>query len=419
MTTRDAIRKAMWGSLAILGACGGRTVTYEPEPVPPLWTLPARPDLGQPTPVPTGPIYLENAYTPDGLPHSSVGKCFGVTVKANEETVFAADARVLLGPKGPVPVRFVDPYTLRVGDAATHHACFFTKHFDPPGDWDLAVHSGTEVFTLPAAVRMDPPVLHDVGVVDWTEIWSRDRALDPAANTFEMPFDVDIYQARFGYEVYDHMEFFNVGSREVVPIMELWEEGIVDAYTARGGFGLVFPMNGRHYIVVKDAAGMGGPGADYDLSFVGDPKHSTHASDTCAGATEILPGTYYADYDSLSNDYDPAGRCLDSVWRNPIRAPGGDAVWKVRVPAGMELRVSTYDDHIDNTTYLLPVGSPCDPRPSNCVAASGRFGGGNTDTLIYENRGTVDEEFLLVHDSATVMSSGVGAFLMNVKLYDK
>jgi len=136
---------------------------------------------------------------------------------------------------------------------------------------------------------------------------------------------------------------------------------------------------------------------------------------------------YYANYDTLTDNFNPdmAEGCRDSIYKNGIRSPGNDGVWRVTVPAGKTLRVTTYDDKIDNVTFLLPVPamlsgtSGCPRRINTCVAAAGRFGGGNTDAMIYKNITTADQEFFLIHDSATVMTASVGSFLMNVEVFDR
>lgn len=385
-----------------------------------------------PTPdVPLGPVYLADLTTPDGSPVISSGKCLGFTLTANEEGLyFTMDTTVDVGPFTNVETLLLDGTHLRVGTDATSNTCFYTPLFGTPGTWDVKVHNTDRTIELPGAITVHPTKLLDAGRVESDYRWSMDMVTDPEANAFEVPYDIDVYRVDFYNGTTSHsfarIEFFPTGPTALLPIMEFREPSHPQILTARGGVGLVFPKRGVNYVVVKDELGQGGPGATYELAMATQVATGAPTSDMCSSAPLITARTYYTSYDDLTPDFNPEGSagCRDSLYGNPINAPGNDGVWRVKVPAGKQLRVSTYDDHINNVTYLLPatmsVGTNgCPARPTTCVRASGRFGGGNTDTLVYDNVSGVEEEFFLIHDSATVMTSGVGSFLFDVELFDK
>ena len=428
-TIRMCVRAGMAG-LVVAGvtACGsGGTEGTSPEKRPDWmdFTNPAFP--GAPTPAPLGPVYLDELSTPDGTARISAGACLGFTLVANEEGLtFGPETKVTVGPLGVMEKVMLDGTRLRVGDASNGHVCRWTPIFGESGTWDVTVEQDGFTHVIEDAIKVDPTRILDVGIVSAdAQVWSLDRVLDGGANAFEVPYDIDVYRVNFWSmstsTVYTHSQFFPTGPAVVVPVMEFRESAHPEILTARGGHGLIFPKRGTNYIVVKDAYGDGGPGATYDVSFSVSVGNGLGANQSCATAPLVSAGTHKIDYDSLTNKFNPEEHvgCRDSIYLNGIDAPGGDAVWRVRVPAGKQLRVSTYDDHIDNVTYLLPVDSGCPARPTNCVRASGRFGGGNTDALIYDNVSGMDEEFLLVHDSAVVRTDGVGQFLMDVKMFDK
>lgn len=354
---------------------------------------------------------------------ASLGRCIGFTVVAAQDGVeFGAGTSVELGPLGRVPATTLDSRHVRVADPETNGACFFTPLFVKTGAWDATVSSAGHTWTIRSAVRMDPAVVVDIGEVDHQHV------LVPAtgavegtsgAFVFEHPWDADVYRARFSeaYHVYAHADFFSADA-SVVPEMLFWEPAHPETNVARGGFAVVFPQGGEDYFVVRDRHGAGNPGAHYRLAFTGDELGTTDVGDECMNAPPIPARGFHVDYDALHADLDPDGACVDSVYGDPIRAPGKDAVWTVTIPRGQQLRVSTYDDHIDNVTYLLPLGEGCPARPTSCVAAADHFGGGNTNTLIWNNTSAADETFFLVHDSATVMDADVGTFMVNVELFD-
>lgn len=393
------------------------------------------PDLAQPTgtpPVGAGPIWLENIASDDGTAKTSAGECLGFTIVTDEYT-FAPDAEVTLGGFGVVPSVYLDSNHLRVGDSATGYECFWTKPLTAPiGVHDITIVTGSETYTVGDAFEVTPLKAFEVGIVEDTRIWSIGHIDEVGANGFERPYDVDIYRANFpainGSHIFDHMELFSTGTVDLVPVMEFWDPEYTSSYLNRGGLGLIFPLNGVNLVVVKDVLGQGGSDATYDLSFLRKQVAQKTPSDNCWNAPEIVPNRgYYANYDTLTNTFDPEGNsgCKDTVYNSAIHAPGNDGVWKVKVPPGQTLRVSTYDNYIDNVTYLLPITAMttdtagCPTRPTNCVAAAGRYGGGNTDTMVYKNLSAADEEFFLIHDSATVMTSNVGSFMMNVEVFNR
>lgn len=418
---------AACGSNGNTGGGGGRGDV--PEIVAPF-DFSSLPD---PTPTPDaalGPVYLADLTTADGNPVISTGKCLGFTLTANEEGLyFTMDTTVDVGPFANVKTLLLDGTHLRVGTNETSNMCFYTPLFGTAGSWDVKVHDTDRTITLEDAITVHPTKLLDVGRVETDYRWSLDMLTDPEANAFEVPYDVDVYRVDFYHGTTSHAfartEFFPTGPAALLPVMEFREPSHPQILTARGGLGLVFPKRGVNYVVVKDVLGQGGPGATYELALATQVATGAPTSDMCSTAPLITARTYYTSYDALTPDFDPEGNggCLDSAYGNAIDAPGNDGVWRVKVPAGKQLRVSTYDDHIDNVTYLLPatmsVGTNgCPTKPTTCVSASGRFGGGNTDTLVYENVSAVEEEFFLIHDSATVMTSGVGSFLFDVELFD-
>lgn len=385
-------------------------------------------DIGpDPTPTPAGPIYLKDLSTPGGTPEISSGKCLGFTLVANDPAIsWSPETAVSIGPFENVETMLMDANNLRIGAAANAYTCFYTPLFGEGGDWDVVIETGAERHVLAGAIKVRPTKSFDVGRVDVLDPtqWSMDRVTDPEANVFEVPYDIDIYKVDFHQpgtsHTFAHTQFFPTGAVAILPIMEFRESAHPLELTARGGYGLVFPKRGVNYIVVRDTLGQGGPGATYELAFATQTADTASGSATCGTAPDLPPGTYRADYDSLTNNFDSEGACRDSIYNLPMRTPGNDVAFRVRVPAGKQLRVATYDDNIDNALYLLSASSgTCPSRPTSCVRASSRFGGGNTDTLIYDNTSAAEEEFFLIHDSATVMTSGVGSFFFDVEIYDR
>lgn len=403
------------------GSGGAPPPAGSPRELPGDYTNP------DPTATPAGPIYLKDLSTPGGVTEISTGKCLGFTLVANDPAIsWSPETTVSIGPFENVETMLMDGNNLRIGAASNAYSCFYTPLFGEAGIWDVVIETGAERHVLEGAIKVLPTKFLDVGRVNVTDPtqWSMDRVTDPQANVFEVPYDIDVYKVDFyqpgSSHTFAHTQFFPTGAVAILPVMEFRESAHPLELTARGGYGLVFPKRGVNYIVVKDTLGQGGPGATYELAFATQTTAGADSSDVCLGAPLLTPRTYYADYDSLTNDFDPDGGCRDSVYNLPLRTPGNDAVWRVKVPAGKQLRVATYDDHIDNAVYLLPIGAgECPSRPTNCVAAASRYGGGNTDTLLYRNTSAAEEEFFLVHDSATVMTNGVGSFFFDIQIYDR
>lgn len=375
-----------------------------------------------------GPLSLVEIHSEDGTARTSLGECIGFTVVASEPITFADDVQVSLGPLDVVPVTRLDATHLRVGAEETGLTCVYLPLFAEAGAWALTITSRGETHVMESALIVDPLVPYDIGHVAKERVWSGDVLDAPGANVLERAYDVDVYAADFStaYHVYDHADFFGTGEgRGYVPVLELWSEQHPESYLGRGGLSVIFPQGGRQLVVVRDAEGAGAPELTYEVGFVGDELGSTANADDCLGnIPRITPRGYHVNYDDLKDDFDPQGGdgCRDSIYGGPVRGPGNDAVWRVVIPAHKELRVSTYDDHIDNVTYLLPLpaaGVACPRVPPSCIAASGRFGGGNTDTLVHRNDTDEDVELLLVHDSATVMSEEVGTFLINVGIFER
>ena len=94
-------------------------------------------------------------------------------------------------------------------------------------------------------------------------------------------------------------------------------------------------------------------------------------------------------------------------------------MFSITIPAGKTLRAAAYDNHWSQAIYLLRKDLGCDPRPTDCAAAAGFFGGGNTNLLSFENTNAVDEDFYLVFDTTAVSTTSDGAFLISVDLLDK
>lgn len=390
------------------------------------------PHTAPPT-TPLGPIYLDDLSTIDGSTTFTLGKCLGFTLIANDEGIlFSTETVVTVGPLGEQDTLLLDGARLRVGSQRNGYRCTWTEPFGTPGPWDVVVRDGERAWTIAHALEARPTRIIEIGRVTGERVWSGEATGEPGANVFEVPYDADVYLADFWLpdetaHLFAHFDFFPTGTAALLPTMEFREPSHPGILTARGGLGLVFPKRGMNYLVVRDEYGLGGPGATYDVSFVSQVASAAPWSERCRDAATITARTWYLNYDRLSPDFDPAGApgCRDSVYGTPIHAPGNDAVWRIRVPSHTQLRVATYDDHIDNTTYLLPVSvlgsgsNGCPARPTNCAAAAGRFGGGNTDTLVYDNPSDADRELFLVHDSATVMTNDVGSFLMDIQLFER
>ena len=391
-----------------------------------------------PTPgeTPTGPIFLAEVTTVDGTSTITAGKCLGFSVVAKEEEpiTFSPSATVEVEGLGAIDTSFRNAKKLRVGDKTKNYTCKWTEPFGPTGSFDVIIKDGTVEQRIEDAITILPPQILHVGIVEQgPKVWSFDLLDTPGANEFELPYDVDIYQANFweasDSHVFANMQFYPTGPAALRPIMEFREETHPELLTARGGFGLIFPKRGENFVVVRDELGLGGPGATYDISFeLHRAGSSAPQNSSCLDAPLLDPKTHYVRYDGLGNDMDPQGSatCIDSIYKNPINATGEDGVWRIKVPAGKELRVATYDDKIDNVVLLLPLSamttstSGCPSRPTNCAAAAGRYGGGNTDTLIYENTTAAEQEFFLIHDAAKPpLIEEENSFLMDIRIVDK
>lgn len=423
------MRKRLWG-LVVIGiiGCGTRAGTGgdhdgEATATPPPTETATATSTPAPTPTPSGPVYLESLFTPDDSPRVAGGQCIGFTLVGNTAT-FGEDLTVDLGPLN-LPVTILDATHARVGETATGGVCTWLPIFldeDAVGTHSPTVTTmGTTYVLDETPITVDLVDAIEVGRVADERVWT--------TGSFEKPYDTDVYLANIDDIVrrYADMDFFPTGSVPLVPEMQFWQKSHPDVMIARGGVGLIFPQGGFNYILVRDVNGTGGPGADYDLGFIGDVLGDRRPADDCAGAPYITARAYHVDYDSLSDDFRPT--CADSIYGNPIRGFGKDGVWKVKVPPHTELRVSTYDDHIDNVVFLLPVGDGCPHAPTTCAAAAGHFGGGSTDTLSHVNDTDVEQEYYLVHDGANVYdydpehpeveNPQVGAFLIDVELFPR
>lgn len=425
MITRGWLLALLTATAAVgAAACGNAVGGGEPTATPTPVVSPSGTPTPSPTATPHGPIWLDKINSKDGTPSFTLGKCVGFTI-VSDVSALDAGSTVTFGGK-TVAGRWLDPYHIRVGSPATEDTCVWTDPLnDTPGTWDVVIHSAGVDYTIAGAVKMDPPLIFDAGNVDHTRVWSQDLILDPGANEFEAPYDVDLYRVRFStaYNAYDHADFFPTSADALVPQMELWDPLHPATLLGRGGRALIFPKGGSMLIIVRDVDGQGHPGATYDVSFVGDELRSTTPSDNCYSLPDLTPAGYHTSYDALTPNFDPQGACTDGIYGTPVYAPGSDAAWKVTVPAHQELRLSGYDDHIDNVFYMLGFDqmttdtNGCPVRPTHCVAAASHFGGGNTDMMTYDNVSDADESFIVISDSATVMTSGVGSFLINMELF--
>lgn len=367
---------------------------------------------------PRGPIAVTDLWTPDGSPRIAAAECLGFTIAANEEgVVFAPDATATLGAI-EVPLSFVDATHLRAGAEETGRDCFFLPVFPgTSGALALTVNSAGASWTLDSAITLDPVDAVDVGLVEKEPVWKEDA--------FERTWDVDVFRATFtdAYHVYDDVDFFPLANPDLVPEMQLWSDEYPDSFLGKGGVGLVFPQSGTQLVVVRDTKGFGGDGGAYAIAFSADELGGVTPSDDCDDVPLLGARAIHANYDELDDDFDPEGSCVDSIYGTPIESPGKDAVWRVKVPAGAELRVSSYDDHLDSVLWIMDADGGCPRRPT-CLAAAGRFGGGNTDTLAWENTGAGEREVLLVHDAVRepVLEEGedeVGSFLVDVGIFER
>lgn len=372
-----------------------------------------------------GPIRLTDLWTPSGEARISAAECLGFTIAANAEgIVFTEDATATLGGLA-VPLAFVDSTHLRAGAEETARDCFFLPVFlASSGELSLTVASAGSSWTIDGAIEVSPVDAFDVGDVAKERVWSRDVVSAPGANVFERKWDVDVYSATFtdAYHVYDDVDFFSLGTAGLVPEMQIWSDEYPDSYLGRGGVGLVFPQSGTQLVVVRDVQGFGGEGVEYQLGFTGDELGGEDPADRCDDVPLLTARAIHADYDVLVDDFDPDGSCVDSIYGMPIESPGKDAVWRVRVPAGAELRVSSYDDHLDSVLWIMDPADGCPRRPT-CLAAAGRFGGGNTDTLAWVNESGDERELLLVHDAVREpeleeWEDEVGSFLVDVEIFE-
>lgn len=442
----SAVLLAIVTSGALIAACNGGG-----KDDPQTGTIPRVGDFippdAEPTDVPTGPLWLDELATDGGTNVTSAGECLGFTLRTDDEHPLTPTTTLTLGALGTLEskfVKFINEHEIRVGEAATNFECMWTKPFGPTGTWDLTIDTGAATWTIEDAITMMPVKSFDLGTIMDVRKWTLTMVDEPDANVFERPYDVDVYRIYIAdaidptSHVFSHTEFFSTGAPAVLPVMQFWDPDHSASFLGYGGNAVIFPMRYENYIVVRDEFGMGGPGATYELATIRKQGRETTPSDNCYDVPTLTPAAenraYYAQYQRsspewrLKDDFDPASNdgCADTTYGLGIRAPGGDAVWKVTVPAGKSLRVTTYDDKINPVTYLVPIPSMltgtsgCPRRPTNCVAAAGRYGGGNTDTMIYKNLGAADEEFFLIHDSATVTTNfESNSFLMNVELYDR
>jgi hypothetical protein len=426
---KAAVGLMTFGTIAVMAACSGHGGTQAPFDGP--YDMPQPPpDKGggdvAPTPTPSGPVYLEKFHTPSGLAQMPLGKCLGFTVVANGVTFPSTGMSVNLGPMGSVPFTWMDPTHLRVGAPETEGTCVYTPFWGlDPGLWDVTVKTADTEWDLPAAIEVDAPEMFHVTDVRDSRVYSSDKLSGVlGANTFDQPYDVDIYKVDFidptpWARVYPHLDYFDKGTG-IVPSIQFWNDKDALAPENEGAFADIFPMNGTNYLVVRDVSGQGGPGKNYDLGMERDQLKWTADASGCANAQPIAPGSYHIDDAHLTNAFDPQGNgyCLDSVFGDPIVAPGPDAVFTITVPAGKELRAESYDNHWSQAIYLLPRASGCDPMPMDCTAAAGHFGGGNINTVRYMNDTGADQDFYLVFDTTAISTTSDGAFLVSVELND-
>src|SRR4051812_3482136 len=101
---------------AFAASCGNSTSTGDDTTAT---ATPTQTVTATPTPVPTstplGPIFLTDVYTPDGLAKTSLGKCLGFTIVANEAlgVSFSPGATASMGPYSHLPLVFQDSTHLR------------------------------------------------------------------------------------------------------------------------------------------------------------------------------------------------------------------------------------------------------------------------------------------------------------------
>ncbi len=393
--------------------------------LPPDETIVTHPDA-TPTATPAGPVYLD-AFFPNGTNQVHLGKCLGFTVVGNGVT-FGADASVTVGSLGPVPFTRLDATHLRVGSPKTAGTCVYTPIFGDAGMQDVTVSSGPNTWTVAEGIELDPPQVYSFGMVGPSTRFGRDVVTDAGANTFETPYDVDIYTIATTEitRVYPHMDFFDLSTAgNVVPQLEFWNSKFPNDFLGRGALTTIFPQNSTaafpDYFVVRDIKGQGGLGADYDVGVSADQLGWTADGSGCSGARPINPGAYHIDDALLTDAFNPANSfgCRDSIFGTPINAPGPDAAFTVTIPAGKSFRAAAYDNHWSQAIYLLPKSYSCNPQPEDCLAAAGFFGGGNTNQLRFTNESAVDEDFLLVFDTTAVSGTSDGAFLVNVEILDR
>jgi hypothetical protein len=419
-------------------ACSGSSSSASPTTTPPptMSPAPTTPPGPTPTPTPSGPAYLDKLF-PNGTRQVPLGKCLGFEVVGNGVT-FAADATVSVGALGKMPVTFLDETHLQVGAPETGNTCVFTPIFGVrPGPQDVVVTSSSNRWTISAGIDLTPVQVYTVTSKDpkgWfypttPRVWTSDEfagatGVPPGVNTFETAWDVDVYKAHFDDTIrtYPHLDFFDLDAHGLVPQLEFWSPNWPNAPLGMGAFASIFPEPGDVYWVVKDANGRGGPGVKYDLSIIADELGDTATGSTCANAPEIAPGGYHIGDKTLVNNFNPDGTLLDSWFGNPLYGPGPDAVWKVRVPAGQEMRFASYDNHWTNSLYLLPPTTACDSKASDAIEAAGFFGGGSNNVLVWDNDTTSDQMVYVVWDAFslnTSMTPDDGAFLVNLELFDR
>ncbi len=381
------------------------------------------PPAPTPTPTPSGPVYLESFF-PNGTNTVPAGKCLGFTIVGNGVT-FAPDATVKVGTLGVLTAAAIDATHLRVGSPETKNTCDYTPiFFTKTGPQDVTITSGTQVWTLSSALQLTPTQVFETGIVGQTQVYTRDILTAPGANTFDTPYDVDIYKVdTVGIlREYSHMDFFDRSGMSLVPRIEFWNQHWPNTFLGFGAITSIFPENGPNYFVVRDVEGKGGPGADYDLGASADVLADPGNDGTgCNGSHPILPGTYHVGDLHLWNGFDPQGApgCSDQLFGTPIYASGLDATWTITVPAGKTLRAAAYDNHYSQAIYLLPKDFGCNPHPTTCTAAAGYFGGGSTNQIKYTNRSGADEDFYLVFDTTGVNGISDRAFFINIEMLDR
>ena len=376
-----------------------------------------------PTPTPSGPVYLDSFVTPSGGAEFTLGKCIGFTVVGNTVTLDSSMS-VRVSGLGTVPGTWLDAHHYKVGAPATAGRCVFTPIFAAtPGAWDVTVRTGGSDYALKGALVADPPRIFDVGTVGTARVFTAAVAGTSGANELETPYDVDVYRVDFAdtaQRVFAEGDFYDQSGKALLPRVELWNTKWPDSPLGVGALGVVFPENGRNYLVVRDVEGKGGPGVTYDLGVVGNYLRLIPSHSGCGAAAPISPGGYRVDDSQLYDAMNPAGACSDSYFGDPIETPDVDAAFTVTVPVGKELRAFSYSAHYSQAIYLLPkISDSCVPQPSDCVLAAQHFGSGETNVIVYDNDTPSDQDFYLIYDtSALTTPPSDGAFMSGMELRD-